>query len=620
MRARRAIVVGFEYYGRFLARLINEQSDGWHLRFYEGSRLGTLQAMIAACTADAIITFGGPAPNAALVEIARRRNIPVITIWAGSDVLAAQDEPQLLELLKSYGFIHLSDGPWLVDELRALDIESEYVPVTAIVPAEQPAPMPAQFSVLACLPEPRRPFYGERAVYELAREFPQIPFVVVGRGKPNPIAPPNVRFTGVVDDMPRYIDESSVLLRLPVHDGKSMLVLEALARGRHVIWNYDFPGVTHAERTIDAIDQMRAFIDLHEAGELDVNHAGYDYARKNFTRERLAAAFVERLNQARPRAFSQAPMRVAISGLTLFAAQLINVMQQHPTGWRAQMMRINARLEVVTSMFTLLSSDVWYSIGAPIGDRWLHLWARILRKPRVIHWVGSDIVELYRNRRLRKLCSRPGVVNLAEVDWTIEELRKLGITASLAPLPPSFTAQTPPPMPESFTVLLYLPRSRGEFYGRREYERLIRAFMNEDVTFLVVGGGEFYAPPEAKVERLGWRARLEDVYARSSVLVRFTKHDGLSIMTLEALINGRYVLWSQDFPYATQVRSYQEIESAIRALLERHRRGDLPAQHEAASYVVETYDANRCVDRIALAWRAACEEPARSHALVPEAR
>jgi len=137
-----------------------------------------------------------------------------------------------------------------------------------------------------------------------------------------------------------------------------------------------------------------------------------------------------------------------------------------------------------------------------------------------------------RDSRLRAFCSHANVRNLAEVDWTIEELRNLGIDAVLAPLPPRIPARTTMPLPERFTILLYLPQTRGDFYGRREYERLIRAFAKRNVAFIVVGGGDLYAPPEADVRRLGWCISLEDVYRDTTVLIRFTKHDGLSLITL----------------------------------------------------------------------------------------
>ena len=608
---RQVIVVGFNYYGRFLANLINEQSTSWHLQYYPSTRSGMVRAFWDAREADVIVCFGGPAPNAGLIEIAKKRKIPVIVIWAGTDVLMARRDPHLFEVIKRYGMINVADGPWLVDELRDLGVEASYVPVTAVEPVPEIAPFPKTFRVLTYLPEPRRAFYGERLVYAIARELPDVPFCVVGKGGRNPVAPSNVEFLGYVNDMPQRIDNSCVILRLPDHDGKSMLVLEALARGRHVIWNYDFPFVHHAERTVDATAMLRKLYQLHRDGKLELNRDGNRYATETFGRERLAKGFINVLDGAmtpRREIVAEPRRRVVISGLHLFTAQIAEQIEAHAPDWSPHIIRMRARIELFASMIHLFNADVWYSIGAPIGDRRLHLLNRVLRKPRIIHWVGSDIDKLRADPHLRTLCRLPYVRNLAEADWTLAELRELGIDATLAPLPPRLRARDVPPLPKKFTVLIYLPKtSRGEFYGRKEYERLIRALSKRNVRFLVVGGGEIYAPPEADIARLGWCTALDTVYEDSTVLIRFTKHDGLSLMALEALTFGRYVLWTQDFPFAVQVRSYEEIERAVVDLLDCYERGELQPQTDAARYVAETYETGRCITNIVDSFESACE-------------
>jgi hypothetical protein len=603
-RPRHALVVGFDYYGRFLAQLMNEQSKDWRLTYCSASRLDTLRAAALACRVDAVISFGGPGPNAAITDIARRRNIPVVVIWAGTDVVSAAQERHLLEVIKNYRFVNVADGPWLVDELRELGIEARYVPVTAVAPPATMAPLPHAFRVLTYLPEPRRPFYGEKIVYSIARSMPDVPFTVVGKGEPNAAAPSNVTFAGHVDDMPARIDAVSVLLRLPEHDGKSMLVLEALSRGRHVIWNYDFPGVHHAADGRGALALLRAMREAHQSGQLPLNAAGREHVTQRFNRPALAKDFQAVLDEAIPGTtpVEAGARHVAISGLDLFAAQVARALEELPLGWAVDPLRTRARLEVLSSLLSVIRCDVWYSIGAPIGDRWVHLLARFLGKPRVIHWVGSDIVALKSNARLRAWCRLRRVRNLAEVTWTRDELRSFGIDAEIAPLPPRLAARSVPPMPERFTVLFYLPRTRGAFYGRREYERLIRAFAHRNVRFMAAGGGDFYAPPEADVVRLGWKNVLDDVYAQSSVLVRFTARDGLSLMVLEALTHGRHVLWTQPFAHVTAVNDYAQLERAVGELLDRHERGALEPQYAAAEAVLREYDPQRCITRIVSTW------------------
>lgn len=614
-KSKHAAVVGFSYYAAMLARLVNEHSSTWSMTFYDSSYGEKLRAMFAAGRIDALVCFGGPGPDAFYRELARRHAIPVVVIWAGTDVMVAASDPGLMEIVKQDGNINISDGPWLVDELAELGVRARYVPVTAVDAVETPAPLPKRFRVLSVLPEPRRAFYGEKALYAIAREFPGVQFTVVGKGERNPVAPRNVEFLGYIDYMAQLIDESTVLIRMPQHDGKSMLVLEALARGRHVIWTYAFPGVNRATSVSQAIEELRALLRAHNAGLLEPNVAGLEHAREYFNKSRIIGAFTAVLDEAATRvaADRRRSKRVAISGFNLFAAQVAGAVASSALEWEPAILRGGGRLERLMSVARLADADVWYRIGSPAPDRLLSFFSSLLRKPRVMHWVGSDVLAVKANPAMLRRCLREKVTHLAEVDWIVEELAALGIHANLAPLPPH-VARPPavPPMPSVFTVMIYLPRSRGEFYGRRQYERLIRTFAKDGVRFLIVGGGELFVPKDANVEQLGWRADLSQFYKETSVLIRFTQHDGLSIMALEALTYGRRLIWSQDFPYALRATNYSECEDHLRALLAEHTAGRLEPALDAARYIGDTYDVTRCIERIARYWDASTAPPVTS--------
>ncbi len=258
-----------------------------------------------------------------MTEAARRRNVPVFVIWAGSDVIKAQEDPFDLEIIKQEGFIHLAVAHWLTDELRELGVDSEYIPASAV--RDDPVlPLPREFRVLTYLPEPRRDFYGAPLVYDVARAMPGVRFTVVGKGARPPEAPDNVEFLGHVTEMTRTIDACTVLLRQPEHDGKSMLVLETLARGRHVVWNYELPGV-HTARGLDAVlGQLQELRRLHDAGVLQINTFGREYVIANFRRKTVADRLEARLDRGirDSRSASRAARRVAISGLGLFCAEM----------------------------------------------------------------------------------------------------------------------------------------------------------------------------------------------------------------------------------------------------------------------------------------------------------
>lgn len=602
-RKRRAVVVGFPYYAHFLAELMNEHSQHWEMRAFKEQRWETLRALFALRQADALICFGGPAPDAALAEAARRAGAQVLVVWAGSDVIQAQQNPQDLQIIKEERFNHISDGPWLVDELALLGLTAEYEPLTAVSPGSAVKPFPARFSVLTYLPEPRRDFYGERLVYEVARRMPDVTFTVVGTGGRSGAAPGNVTFLGYVDNMPDVIDSSCVLLRLPRHDGKSMLVLETLSRARHVVWNYEFPHVRTARTVDEAFVQLQDLRRRHSAGELTLNESGRDFVLSNFGRKETAARLEARLDRlVQSNSEPVAPRRLAVSGLHIFCADIAGYARTLVPEWDVRLLRTNSRLEILTAILSLAGCDVWYSIGNPVADRWLTFAARLLRKPRVVHWVGSDILALAENSALRLRLNSRNILHLAEATWTVEELQSYGLAPRLAPLPPRHHHGESIPLPEQFTVLLYVPRTRSEFYGRSAFERLMERLKGEPVRYVIVGGGSLNVPEGVDALDLGWRNDLRDAYKESSVLVRFTPHDGLSLMVLEALSYGRHVIWTQPFPFIRQVNEYAGVEREILALYDLHRRGELLPQTNGSDYVRKHCSPEASLRTLAKAW------------------
>lgn len=601
---REGVVVGFDYHARYLARVINRHSARWRLQAFSSSRAGTLRALWALRRADVLIAFGGPGPSVALTEAAQWRRLPVVVVWAGTDVLLAAEQPFDMAVTRRRGYDNVAVAPWLVDELRAIGVEATHVRVGAIDIEETVAPLPPGFSVLTYLPAPRREFYGESPVYAIAGAMPDVPFTVLGPGERNPAAPANVHFAGHVDDVAARIDASTVLLRLTEHDGASVLVLEALGRARHVVWTHAFPCVHAVNNTNEALVALRRLREAHDDGRLEPNDAGRAFVRRNFSPPDIAADFSARLDaivSTAARGRNGKRHRVAISGLGLFSAEVAaNVERLHPE-WKASVLSLNSRAETLAAMLTVARSELLYSIGSP-SDRWIDLCARMLRKPRVVHWVGSDIEYLRHQPALRKRLVSRRIKHLAEVDWTARELRDLGLRSQIAPLPLRHHTGAVKPLPQRFTVLLYLPKSRPDFYGRKELETMLHEVAGDDVRVLVVGGGTLSVPTGTEVVNLGWRDDLRDVYESSTVLIRFTPRDGLALMVLEALSYGRYVMWSKPFPYAIQIQNAGDMVAALSSLLSRHRAGTLQAQYAAAGMIQQRYSAERAADGILRAW------------------
>jgi glycosyltransferase involved in cell wall biosynthesis len=209
---------------------------------------GRLVTLLALLRADAVLkSFGAfSAGYYRLFRTAKLLGKRTLLFWIGSDVLsaAADGRPWAMRIQKLIDCNLSVSGP-IQGELLSLGIRSRVLPIVGDIDRLRPLPLPARSTVLAYLPEPRADFYGARTVAKVAASLRDQEFLIVG-GKPS-LAGPNITTLGRVTDMTAVYARTSVLLRLAEHDGLSKMVLEALACGRHVVWNRPFPYCTLAQ-------------------------------------------------------------------------------------------------------------------------------------------------------------------------------------------------------------------------------------------------------------------------------------------------------------------------------------------------------------------------------------
>ncbi|MGZ3550055.1 MAG: hypothetical protein ACXWNZ_17300 [Vulcanimicrobiaceae bacterium] len=601
---RSVIVTGFPVQAAYLSQLLNESAAGITAAFYPDTRFSRLRAAARAMYADASITFGGPRPNALQQMICNGRRCPAIVLWAGTDVRVIAQTPHELEPLRLRKLIHWACAPNLVDELATLGIEARYVPVASACIPGNVAPMPSAFTVLTYLPKPRRVFYGQDLVWEAARALPDARFIVVGRGEPEPNAPSNVEYLGHVDDMDDRMDAASVLLRFPEHDGLPAMMIEALARARHVIWTSPFPGVIHAPSRSEAISALAALREAHREGTLRVNEIGLRHVASNYDPGDIARGVVTALDEAiemvQARTIRSAPRhRLAISGHEVFCARVAANCRAYANEISGSVLTTYTASDTVVSALELFTSDAWYTIGQPVGPRAFELAAFLSHKPRVLHWLGSDIDVLRRGVRLLHRFRSRRFTHLAQNEVVALRLSELGLHSRVVPLPAVSPVAQLRPLPQVFTLLMYLPAVRPEFYGRYQYERLMQTLSHEPIRYIIVGGGKIDVPACVDAEQLGWRCDLGEVYDRSTALVRFTQPDSLSTMVVEALLHGRHVLWSNDFPFVVRVHDYVDLVKEVRTLLQRHSEGLLTPQTDAAVAMNKLYSPERCLHLLA---------------------
>ncbi|HTE86393.1 MAG TPA: glycosyltransferase [Dehalococcoidia bacterium] len=299
------------------------------------------------------------------------------------------------------------------------------------------------------------------------------------------------------------------------------------------------------------------------------------------------------------------PRRILIGGLPYFGRMLAGLLTNE--GWQARYLE-SARGRPGGWMATAAAvarTDLVYLVGGQI-ERWSRPdWlTRAVRRPIVMHWLGSDITYALaaaaRGRASSRLVTRP--THWTEVVWTADELRPLGIRAEVVALTSTRFVREAQPLPDTFTVLTYLPVARPDFYGRALVMRLAEAL--PEVRFIVVGSasavGEGLVPSHvpANVEFLSWVEDMAPVYARSTVLLRMAEHDGLSFMVLEALAAGRHVIWNHPLECVLYAADEAQARDRLELLLGEHRAGPLALNASGRRSVMETHSPERVRDEI----------------------
>ncbi len=212
--------------------------------------------------------------------------------------------------------------------------------------------------------------------------------------------------------------------------------------------------------------------------------------------------------------------------------------------------------------------DYIYQVCA-INNWIVSLLMMLLRKPFIIHWIGTDVLSFssekaskgWRNRITRTLVYSRTKLHIADSKYLLDELRQLGIDASVVCLFPERIEADAMPLPKKFTVLSYWPNYAKDYFAAETVYRLARDFPETEFQILKATGDRTISLGNLKF--LGPRDDMEKVYAQASVLIRLPKHDSLSAMVLEMLARGRYVIYNKDFPYCHQAGGYDDAKKAL---------------------------------------------------------
>ena len=295
-RPFRVVLHGLPYFCEKLRDLV--KSEEWEVRFRANMTLAGLAAHaedVQWC--DLAYTWGGRVTMGKFLWVARLfGKKKIVILWSGSDVLYAKNEYSAGRMSSWVAEkVHWAVSPWVAEEVRSMGLPCEYVQASFVPPVASPPPLPTKFSVLIYVASvEKRDLYGWDRMVEVADKLRSIEFNLIGLEQGQVLkGPPNIKVHNRVDIAP-FFERASVIYRPVRHDGLSFMVLEALARGRHVLYSYPLPGCIHVTSVEMACKELQKLQALHDCHALGLNSAGIEVISRDYHPDKVQADLLRR--------------------------------------------------------------------------------------------------------------------------------------------------------------------------------------------------------------------------------------------------------------------------------------------------------------------------------------
>lgn len=228
--------------------------------------------------------------------------------------------------------------------------------------------------------------------------------------------------------------------------------------------------------------------------------------------------------------------------------------------------------------------------------------AKVCGRKIAWHWCGTDVLRLknksagWRDKVFRFCIYRFVDMHVADSPELAEELRKLGIQASVVRLLPQRIEAEPLPLPDRCIALAYWADETKDFYGGNLILQLAEEF--PDIEFRILRAHGKNEQPQSNVKFLGIRCDMPTVYADSTVLIRLPAHDSLSAMVLEMLARGRYVIYNKFLEGCYVAKTYEQAKKAL-AIIQSQTEPNV----RGAKFVRETFCLNGEATKLAKVYK-----------------
>jgi hypothetical protein len=300
---------------------------------------------------------------------------------------------------------------------------------------------------------------------------------------------------------------------------------------------------------------------------------------------------------------SQGHFRVVVHGLTYFCRKLPGLLGSDR--WDVRDHSQNQPSDFPAFLKDLYSCDLAYGWGGRISmGKFLRVARGFGKKKLVMLWSGSDV--LFAKEQLASRKIDPWIQD--RVHWAVslalaEEVRSLGLVCEYVQASFVNLVDSPRPLPDRFSVLVYMPSvTRADLYGRSAILEVAEALPSVQFDIVGLQPGESLSTP-SNVKTHEWVTDVRPFIEAASVIWRPVRHDaGTSFMVLEALANGRHVVYTYRHPGCIQAATPELARKELDRLAALHGSGALTLNVGGMEYVEQNCSRERVRKEILKRW------------------
>lgn len=299
----KVVFLGLSYFtSKFVSDLKKFDTKNQYV-FYDTytSKKEQLKYLFNLINADIVISFNGISDYSGTLNMALRFKKKLILQWQGTDVLSIEKNKRNGAFTNKYieKATHFTDASWLQKELKTKNINSQILHFKHIDNFGNQNDSFKNISVLSYLGKGRELFYGLNHLISLAKDYPNIIFNIVGTDCINQEIPDNIKCHGWVskNEIKKLMAKNPIIIRLTDHDGYALSVLEAIANGNYVIWNYPHPQVYYTNPKTDLKPVFDETIKNIKQLKFKKNSKNIEWAKKNLNKEKILSNFIQTITK-----------------------------------------------------------------------------------------------------------------------------------------------------------------------------------------------------------------------------------------------------------------------------------------------------------------------------------